>query len=79
MHGSVSAPTPEPYPDRWRTNPIADEGQASSSRSESFSNQVLSQKHALSCPQLVWKRLTPEPKHDIPSLLEIVLASSNIS
>ena len=57
MHGSVSAPTPAPYPDRWRTNPIADEGQASSSRSESFSNQVRSQNHALPCPQLAVKML----------------------
>ena len=65
MHGSASAPTPEPYPDRWRTNPIADEGQASSSRSESFSNQVCS--HALPYPALAWllECIFPQLEHDI--------------
>ena len=59
MHGSVSAPTPAPFPDRWRTNPIADEGQASSSRSESFSNQVRLQKHAVPCLESAVKALIP--------------------
>ncbi len=44
VHGSISAPIGALHPDRWRNNPIADEGQvaSSSSRDESFTNQVLS-------------------------------------
>ena len=40
MHAASSAPLAGLHPDRWRTNPIADEVQAASSRSGSFSNQV---------------------------------------
>lgn len=56
MQAASSVPIAGLHPDRWRTNPIADEVQAASSRSGSFSNQVCNSLH-------IGPMLTPSRLH----------------